>query len=393
MDHIEFEKMLEKDIKEMKEVPTAVEDKIQKAFQTIDTKEVKKQAKAWKWKQKLTTAASTITILFLAGNGVAYAAGMPNIYSWVLSKIGIEQAYEEVKTEVNQTVENNGVKMTVTDVGYDDNFFIIGYKMEGEDLCKRISEKGSFNEDIINLQNSIEEELGLEFKAKLKNDQKEVNLHITMKDESDMRMYHFTSVTSDNEIIMYYVADISNQKLNKITELEVNVKGISINALDAGVTVIEGEWNYSIQSVNFYKNYFKTIKTPTAKVNFALKEKFAEDGEPIITIQNGDQAEIKISQVQTSKIGSIITMETNIERGIMESTMPWYAFEILDSQGNIVKEKEKIANDNFFTTQLNENESYTVKIYVYECRMYADAYNLDQIYNFEQVASFQLNLQ
>ena len=129
MDNKEFEKKLEQ-IKIFKEVPISVDEKIQKAFEKIEEnekleKELKKQRSKFNFSRVLSLAASFVMAIFLAGNGVAYAKGEPNIYSWVLEKIGIQKEYEEIKTDINKTVENNGVKITLLDAGYDKTSIIL----------------------------------------------------------------------------------------------------------------------------------------------------------------------------------------------------------------------------------------------------------------------------
>ena len=121
MDNKEFEKQLEK-IKELKEVPLSVDEKIQKAFEKIEEnkkqeKEIRKQNRKFNFSRVLSLAASFIVVIFLAGNGVAYAKGEPNIYSWILEKIGIANSIvNEEKDEYLQIYtgkdENNNVIWT-----------------------------------------------------------------------------------------------------------------------------------------------------------------------------------------------------------------------------------------------------------------------------------------
>ena len=93
MDNKEFEKKL-KQIKTFKEIPVSVDEKIKKAFKVIEEKErtekeIKRLKNKFNFSRVLSLAASCVMAIFLAGNGVAYAKGEPNIYSWVLEKIGI----------------------------------------------------------------------------------------------------------------------------------------------------------------------------------------------------------------------------------------------------------------------------------------------------------------
>ena len=67
---------------------------------------MKKTKGKFNFSRVLSIAASFVMVIFLAGNGVAYAKGEPNIYSWILEKIGIAKDYEEIKTNINKTAEN-----------------------------------------------------------------------------------------------------------------------------------------------------------------------------------------------------------------------------------------------------------------------------------------------
>lgn len=114
MDSKEFENKLEQ-IKTFKEVPISVDEKIQKAFEKIEQnekleKEVKKQKSKFNFSRVLSLAASFVMAIFLAGNGVAYAKGEPNIYSWILDKIDIQIKYKEdgeYLLEYSKKDENN----------------------------------------------------------------------------------------------------------------------------------------------------------------------------------------------------------------------------------------------------------------------------------------------
>ena len=136
MNNNEFENKLSREIKNFNKVPDSVDKKIQNAFKEIDSRKTKKVKTTFRWNKLVSMAASITTLAFLAGNGVAYAVGAPNIYSWVLNKVGIQKEYEEVKQEVNQTVESNGVKITLLDCGYDTDWFMAGYKVEGINYVK-----------------------------------------------------------------------------------------------------------------------------------------------------------------------------------------------------------------------------------------------------------------
>lgn len=116
MDNKEFEKKLEQ-IKAFKEVPVSVDEKIQKAYEKIEEnekieKEVRKQRSKCNFSRVLGVAASVVMCIFLAGNGVAYAKGEPNIYSWILEKIDIKKEYKEngeYTLDYSKRDENNNI--------------------------------------------------------------------------------------------------------------------------------------------------------------------------------------------------------------------------------------------------------------------------------------------
>ena len=154
MDNKEFEKKLEQ-IKTFKKVPVSVDEKIQKALEKIEEnekleKEIKKSKNKFNFSRILSLAASFVMTIFLAGNGVAYAKGEPNIYSWILEKVGIQKEYEEIKTEVNKTVESDNIEITLIDLGYDSNSLIIGLKIKDKE--------GKFKTTPSNKRNEFESE-------------------------------------------------------------------------------------------------------------------------------------------------------------------------------------------------------------------------------------------
>lgn len=132
MDNKEFEKQLEK-IKELKEVPVSVDEKIQKAFAKIEENE--KQEKEtrktkFNFSRILSMAVCLIMVIFLVGNGVAYAYGMPNIYSWILEKIDIKKEYKEngeYTLDYSQRDENNNIIWNYnTDSAYEGQYERVG---------------------------------------------------------------------------------------------------------------------------------------------------------------------------------------------------------------------------------------------------------------------------
>ena len=98
MENKEFDKKIKNELQEKLKVPQLVEEKLNETYKKIDSMDYK--SKRFSFSKISQIAASLVVIVFLAGNGIAYARGRDNIYSWVLNKIGIQKEYEEVKTEI-----------------------------------------------------------------------------------------------------------------------------------------------------------------------------------------------------------------------------------------------------------------------------------------------------
>ena len=419
---------IKQELKQELQIPEIVEQKMQEAYKKIEESEnleMKEENKnKYKLSKVLSLAASFVLIVFLIGNGISYAMGGANIYSWILEKIGISKEYEETKTDINQVVEKNGVKVTLMDMAYDTNFLIMGYMFETEDLCQKSYNLGYYqinqdvkdqNKVIVNmLQNCAE----IEFQAKISDGKNETYIgnysdsNSGFKLESDDICYldkiqTFARVISKNELVLYVVADISKYQFDDTANIEIIINKLGMNMVDAMPPIFEGEWNFTVNNLNKGLTENKDYKPQNAIAEFEIEKEYgwAIDSttgekqyydEPMLVVTEGELGKVTISNIQISKIGTIIKMKTNFENGTMvdESIkVPRYAFDLIDSQGNLLLEKEMVYNNGtFFTQKLNENENYTINIYKYYTNQYTDdRYNKYTEFKFITSMKFNLN--
>ena len=401
---------------------------MQEAYKKIEESEnleMKEENKnKYKLSKVLSLAASFVLIVFLIGNGISYAMGGANIYSWILEKIGISKEYEETKTDINQVVEKNGVKVTLMDMAYDTNFLIMGYMFETEDLCQKSYNLGYYqinqdvkdqNKVIVNmLQNCAE----IEFQAKISDEKNETYIGNYSDPDSGFKLKSddicyldkiqtFARVISKNELVLYVVADISKYQFDDTANIEIIINKLGMNMVDAMPPIFEGEWNFTVNNLNKGLTENKDYKPQNAIAEFEIEKEYgwAIDSttgekqyydEPMLVVTEGELGKVTISNIQISKIGTIIKMKTNFENGTMvdESIkVPRYAFDLIDSQGNLLLEKEMVYNDGtFFTQKLNENENYTINIYKYYTNQFNDdRYNKDTEFKFITSMKFNLN--
>ena len=327
MDKQEFEKKLGQ-IKIFNEVPESVDKKLEKAYKKID--EVKK-SNTPKLTRITGIAASFVIAVFLIGNGIAYARKEDNIYSWILSKIGIQQEYEEIKVEVNQTAEDNGIKITLVDLGYDKNHLVLGYKIE--------SAENQFynNEEIIEF---INEEISIY----------ENNEDIVSQYPNKVRSLN--KRISENELVIYEVFDINDIEL-KNKEIEINILSIDGYYIDeTGVSsdwrkIKEGNWKFKLENIELkdiqFDNYIITPKREEKEIT------------------------INSLNITTSKLFSTIYINMDIKSDMMNLGM--YFIEILDSKNNLIMssgtgigESREDVLEITALEKLNKNEEYTVNV-------------------------------
>lgn len=100
-------------------------------------------------KQAVLAFSSLMIVAILGGNLYAHMQGMPNLYSAIKGLFVKEDKYTASEIEVNQTVESNGIKLTLKTVAMDENILITKYIAEGEKLENEFYTYPEFEEGII----------------------------------------------------------------------------------------------------------------------------------------------------------------------------------------------------------------------------------------------------
>ncbi len=210
-----------------------------------------------------------VIIIFLIGNGILYAMGGANIYSWILEKIGISREYEE--TNINQVVEKNGVKVTLMNIAYDNNFLTMKYMFETEDLCQKSYDLGYYEidpnvpdkEKVI--ADMLKETANIEFQAKISNGENEFYIGNYTDSNSGFKLQNdeinyldeiqtLANVISKNELVLNVAVDISKYTLNDVIDIEVIVKDLNMQLSGGQPPVFEGQWNFKVNNLNKVNN-------------------------------------------------------------------------------------------------------------------------------------------
>ncbi len=101
--------------------------------------------------QAVLAFSSVVIVGVLGGNLYAHIQGKPNIYSAVKSLFVKEDKYAASEIIIDQTVECNGIKLTLKTVAMDENVLITKYIAEGEKLSEDFYTYNEFEEDMIDL--------------------------------------------------------------------------------------------------------------------------------------------------------------------------------------------------------------------------------------------------
>lgn len=391
MDNKEFEKKLEQ-IKTFKEVPVSVDEKIQKAFEKIEEnekleKELKKSRNKFNFSRVLSLVASFVMVIFLAGNGVAYAKGEPNIYSWILEKIGIQKEYDEIKTEINQIVEDEAiqentegtkkykVKMTLKDIGYDNNLLIAGWTIESSQLMEMFTQyEGQKIEEI---KSEIEETLELDLNININNEDIIYNYSLPEGVEEEfINSYKIAKCLSNNEVLIYEIFVLDNLEVSEIRDIEINISRIIESYSDGAWDVANGNWKFVIKDIKKNIDYIKEYDVPV-NVEYNVDKEYVEEYNKDGSIQkrsnqmnvttDGENGRIEINKIINCKSASLMYITSNLEINSMVEPTYFYCFDITDVNGNVILEKTLLyylKNKTLITQEkLKEGETYNINIY------------------------------
>lgn len=251
MDNQKFEKKLEQ-IKTLNNVPVSIDDKIQKAYKQIDENEkgrnMEKQSK-FKLNKVLSLAASFVIVVFLAGNGIAYAKGEDNIYSWILNKIGMQKEYEEKSQEIKISAISNETNIEVESAMINEEIVMVCYKIN-----TNVPLKGKiylFGDKYLNINNK---KYDVEYK----------NIDIERENST------LSEKINENEYKVYEIYKLEDNEIAESVNLEVNISLIadeenvysSTFYIDKDIEVerfgneIEGKWNFKFDiNKNSQANY------------------------------------------------------------------------------------------------------------------------------------------
>ena len=94
---------------------------------------------------------SLMIVVVLGGNLYAHIKGKPNIYSAIKGLFVKEDKYAASEIVVDQTVESNGIKLTLKTVAMDENILITKYIAQGEKLTNEFYAYQEFEQDVIKL--------------------------------------------------------------------------------------------------------------------------------------------------------------------------------------------------------------------------------------------------
>lgn len=386
-DNFEYDKKIKSELQEKLQLPKEVKEKIQKTYEELEKsemnkKDIEKRSK-FKLSKILSIAASFVLVVFLAGNGIAFAKGEDNIYSWILEKIGIQKEYEEIKTEVDETVESNGFKITVLDIGYDENMFIVGYKIEdingkiknlNEEYKKTLSEEEQATqiENNTGIWDSLFIDVYYKFYTK---DSKEFAMH---KDEdsislgeTDINFPEFNIIkNSENEYFLYEVYDFSKYNIIKGEIRDIKIYIDSIKALgynfsqstgDEDNIIARGLWDFSIRNI---ETDYRNNKNYSMNINKEIDR----------TIRINEVKLIDGNMLDFIKVDAEI-IDSNKDEYEIFNKIAKYGISILDSNNNVVGEYPTITlagdiNKEYIRiNNLDMNEKYKMQISIYDEKM------------------------
>ena len=130
----------------------------------LENNNKQKEGKVFKisLKQAVLAFSSLMIVAILGGNLYAHLTGKPNLYSAIKGLFIKEDKYADSEIIVDQTVESNGIKLTLKTVAMDENILITKYTAEGEKLANEFYTYNEFEEaeieiaKITNVLNNID---------------------------------------------------------------------------------------------------------------------------------------------------------------------------------------------------------------------------------------------
>ncbi len=316
------DELLRERIKEMNTLPDSVNQKIEDTLGQLSRKGEFAMKRRKKW---VPIAAAVLITLFLGGNGIAYAMGQPNLFSFVLSKFNISSEYEEVAKEVGVTQVSGGVEITVTDLGVDHNLLIIGYQIKGNSITQ--------SPFFLTGRKTITDEKGKEI---------DINYHSTGKKRGKQQIEKI----AENEFRLYEIYPL--MATGKNSQLTLSLEKVQFyTPNEYGVEYgeeISGKWNFSIPV---------SLENTVEGVEYQPKE---------ATFELSPKEKIVFNRIRVNQIGTILDMTAHTDR-ILTMQIKNRSGEIL-----LAKDAQEIVNgqNSIMMKRISDDSNLLVEIYVYD---------------------------
>ncbi|MGM8216428.1 DUF4179 domain-containing protein [Bacillaceae bacterium W0354] len=239
-------------------------------FSVIDTAIKKgKKSKKHKKKSKMTVSMASMTVALILISGFVFApmtkvlAGVPyigSIYESLHMDMGKELEDKKLVTELNQTISDNGIDITITSVYYDGIYIGITFKAEGEGLNNNLDNDYSFyhyidngvkigwsgsNGDLIKVDNYYESAIQVQYPDEQL--PKEFTIPITFENMGGVEGdWQFDIPVSQLPMIAVHVENSTTKDENYYFTLDSIVIGESNMRLDYITTIPTEYLNFKI---------------------------------------------------------------------------------------------------------------------------------------------------
>lgn len=338
---------MEKDFNKLNEkILEKLENKI--AIAEFQEKEAVKTVKKSKVKSYIGAKVASIVAIvgLVSGNVYTFATYQKDLFSVILEKVGIFEAYEEEKIEVNLIKENENASLTLVDYAIDGDTLIVGYnlklKKENEMLVKMVH-------DTVTLTCG-EEELNL-------TDESDEGGKETYKD------FGLFEEISKTEYSIYRFYTLDPTKLTNEMTLKSSVKLYDYDK-EEYYNPTEGE-----PEMREFGTWDFTVKINKDELEKTYKEYYVEDKNDYFErVEDSDKTVINLPEVKllSVKKSDILTRFKFVLKGY--STNVVYFVEILDSKGNIILEKDVQyivggVETEIITGKIPDNEKITINVY------------------------------
>lgn len=306
-------------------------------------------------------------------------------YSWVLKEIGIQKEYEEIKNQINQSVEIEAiqgyeevekykVKMSLKDIGYDNNLLIAGWTIESPQLMEMFTQQEG--EKVEEIKKGIENTLELDLTININNDKFVCNYSLQDGIGEIINNYKITKCLSDNKILIYEIFILDNLELEDIRDIKINIYRILESFSDGAWEVANGNWEFVIKDIKKNTEFIKEYDLP-AIVEYDINKEYIEEYDEYGNVQkksnqmniltSGEKGKLEINKLINCKTASLIYVTSNLDIETDADPTYFYCFDITDINGNVILDKTLLyyLEEEPIITQekLKENGKYYINIY------------------------------